>query len=156
MIIPGLSNIISVAASDQHDELASFSNYGTGTVDIAAPGVNIYSSVMTAGSGITDIVSGENGWTKQAEVSVVNSGVLEQSLRSVVNTSISLELSGQIISLHMRQIRVPISKRIFRISLLEYMIYACKHGVIVQNLLMKKVISILWSVVLVEYLKLHK
>ncbi|MDZ7832999.1 MAG: S8 family peptidase [Desulfobacterales bacterium] len=36
-------NIISVAATDQNDELASFSNFGATTVDVAAPGVNIYS-----------------------------------------------------------------------------------------------------------------
>ncbi|MRI83234.1 MAG: hypothetical protein C6I00_02330 [Nitratiruptor sp.] len=37
-------NIISVAASDQHDNLADFSNYGPESVDIAAPGVNILST----------------------------------------------------------------------------------------------------------------
>ncbi len=37
-------NIISVAASDQHDNLASFSNYGATSVDLAAPGVEIYST----------------------------------------------------------------------------------------------------------------
>jgi len=36
-----LSNVVCVAASNQEDELASFSNYGTSSVDIAAPGVNI-------------------------------------------------------------------------------------------------------------------
>lgn len=40
-----LSNIISVAATDQSDNLASFSNYGTTSVDVGAPGVNIYSTV---------------------------------------------------------------------------------------------------------------
>lgn len=35
--------IISVAATDHNDNLASFSNYGATTVDIAAPGVNILS-----------------------------------------------------------------------------------------------------------------
>ena len=39
------SNIISVAATDQNDNLASFSNFGVNSVDVAAPGVNIYSSV---------------------------------------------------------------------------------------------------------------
>ena len=39
-----LPNIISVAASDENDELASFSNYGSSMVDIAAPGVDIYST----------------------------------------------------------------------------------------------------------------
>ncbi len=38
-----LANIISVAASTPKDTLASFSNYGS-TVDVAAPGVYIYSS----------------------------------------------------------------------------------------------------------------
>jgi subtilisin family serine protease len=36
-------NIISVAATDQNDQMAWFSNYGTVTVDVAAPGVRIYS-----------------------------------------------------------------------------------------------------------------
>ncbi len=40
-----LDNIISVAATDNRDELASFSNYGVESVDIAAPGVDILSSV---------------------------------------------------------------------------------------------------------------
>jgi subtilisin family serine protease len=37
-------NIISVAASDQNDALASFSNYGANSVDVAAPGTNILST----------------------------------------------------------------------------------------------------------------
>ncbi|MBW2311057.1 MAG: S8 family serine peptidase [Deltaproteobacteria bacterium] len=40
-----LLNIISVAATDQNDVLAEFSNYGATSVHIAAPGVNIYSTV---------------------------------------------------------------------------------------------------------------
>ena len=39
------ANILSVAATDQNDALASFSNYGTTSVDVAAPGVNIYSTL---------------------------------------------------------------------------------------------------------------
>lgn len=42
-----LSNIISVAATNQNDALASFSNYGTTSVDVGAPGVDIYSTVST-------------------------------------------------------------------------------------------------------------
>jgi subtilisin family serine protease len=41
-----LSNIISVAATDQTDILAYFSNYGKVSVDVAAPGVGIYSTYM--------------------------------------------------------------------------------------------------------------
>jgi subtilase family protein len=38
-----LDNVICVAASDQRDGLASFSNYGARSVDLAAPGTNILS-----------------------------------------------------------------------------------------------------------------
>jgi subtilisin family serine protease len=40
-----LPNIVSVAASDKQDNLASFSNYGKSSVDVAAPGVGIISTV---------------------------------------------------------------------------------------------------------------
>ncbi|PYR47170.1 MAG: hypothetical protein DMF95_17015, partial [Acidobacteria bacterium] len=40
-----VSNIVCVAATDQNDALAWFSNYGRGTVHIAAPGVDILSTV---------------------------------------------------------------------------------------------------------------
>ncbi len=39
-----IDNIVAVAASDMHDNLASFSNYGRNTVDLAAPGVSIWST----------------------------------------------------------------------------------------------------------------
>jgi len=39
-----LPNIISVGATDRNDALASFSNYGATSVDVAAPGVSIYST----------------------------------------------------------------------------------------------------------------
>lgn len=40
-----LDNILAVAATDADDQLAKFSNYGIGAVDLAAPGVKIYSSI---------------------------------------------------------------------------------------------------------------
>ena len=40
-----LPNVISVAASDPDDELLDFSNYGRSSVDLAAPGEEIYSTV---------------------------------------------------------------------------------------------------------------
>ncbi|MCL5037644.1 MAG: S8 family serine peptidase [Chloroflexi bacterium] len=42
-------NIISVAASNNIDSLADFSNYGAESVDLAAPGVSIYSSIPNNG-----------------------------------------------------------------------------------------------------------
>jgi subtilisin family serine protease len=44
-----LDNVISVAATDRADQLAEFSNYGQATVDLAAPGVEIYSCWNTSG-----------------------------------------------------------------------------------------------------------
>ena len=46
-----LDNIISVAASDNNDQRASFSNYGGASVDLAAPGVNIYSTYTNTPTG---------------------------------------------------------------------------------------------------------
>ncbi len=40
-----VENVISVAATDANDNLASFSSYGSTSVDLAAPGVSIYSTV---------------------------------------------------------------------------------------------------------------
>ena len=41
----GLANVVSVAASDSNDQLAAFSNYGANTVNLAAPGVDIYGTL---------------------------------------------------------------------------------------------------------------
>lgn len=46
-----LPNIIAVAATDSNDQLASFSNYGANSVDLAAPGAGIFSTVP-AGKGL--------------------------------------------------------------------------------------------------------
>ena len=40
-----LDNVISVAATDHNDQLASFSSYGATTVDLAGPGVNVLSTL---------------------------------------------------------------------------------------------------------------
>jgi subtilisin family serine protease/subtilisin-like proprotein convertase family protein len=46
-----LDNIIAVAATDHNDQLASFSCYGATSVDLAAPGVNTYSTLLNGGYG---------------------------------------------------------------------------------------------------------
>jgi thermitase len=43
------SNILTVAASDSNDDLASFSNYGSEGVDVAAPGDDIFSTYLNGG-----------------------------------------------------------------------------------------------------------
>ncbi len=44
-----LPNVVSVAATDHNDRVASFSNYGAVSVDLAAPGVDILSTVLGTG-----------------------------------------------------------------------------------------------------------
>lgn len=41
-----IDNIISVASTDHNDNISDFSNYGIRTVDVAAPGTDIYSTVI--------------------------------------------------------------------------------------------------------------
>jgi subtilisin family serine protease len=66
-IYPGgynLNNIIAVAASDQDDQLPDWSVYGATTVDLAAPGSNVYSSYPNreiVWSSTFD--SGADGWS---------------------------------------------------------------------------------------------
>jgi subtilisin family serine protease len=49
-----IDNIISVMASDAYDRGAWFSNYGPNSVDLAAPGVSIYSCLPGEGYGYMD------------------------------------------------------------------------------------------------------
>jgi subtilisin family serine protease len=51
-----LTNMIVIAASDQNDALATFSDYGATTVDLAAPGVNILSCAPVSQPGNTSYV----------------------------------------------------------------------------------------------------
>jgi len=48
-------NVVSVAATDRRDQLATFSNYGASTVDLAAPGVEIRSTWHTSDSSYQSI-----------------------------------------------------------------------------------------------------
>jgi thermitase len=59
------NNVICVAATDQSDGLASFSNYGANSVDLGAPGVNILSSSSQRTIFSDDFEGGDFGtkWT---------------------------------------------------------------------------------------------
>lgn len=67
-----LPNIISVGATDEHDNLASYSNYGKNTVDVAAPGgnesFNMYSTTPPARETLfyEDFESGDSRWEKSS------------------------------------------------------------------------------------------
>jgi hypothetical protein len=53
-----LKNVITVAATDQNDQLASFSSTGVG-VQLAAPGVNILTTTFTPGTTGTNFLNGQ-------------------------------------------------------------------------------------------------
>ena len=60
-----LVNILAVAATDSNDDLAGFSNFGTTSVDVGAPGVNTYSTVPGVSTAWSDTFEDGNisGWT---------------------------------------------------------------------------------------------
>lgn len=60
------ANIIAVAATDHNDNLASFSNYGTASVDLAAPGVSVYSTVPARNQLFYDNMTNLDNWTADA------------------------------------------------------------------------------------------
>ena len=87
-----LECIISVAATDRRDELASFSNYGFEAVDLAAPGVDIYSTYSDADDGYGDMsgtsmaaphVTGVIALMRSLQPSWTNLEIREQLLSSV-------------------------------------------------------------------------
>jgi subtilisin family serine protease len=60
-----VDNVVCVAATDRSDELASFSNFGAGSVDLAAPGVDTLSAnfELTLGMYTSEQVTWTDGWT---------------------------------------------------------------------------------------------
>lgn len=70
-----LSNIVAVAATDQKDALASFSSYGSTSVDLAAPGVNILSCLPTQSPLLSTTASVRHGPTNYTAVGLSYAGV---------------------------------------------------------------------------------
>lgn len=97
-----LPNIVSVAAHDRNDRMASFSNYGATSVDVAAPGVDIFSTVPGGGyqslsgtSMATPHVSGVVGLMLANNPELTN----EQIKNRLINTAIPGEAyQGKMVS----------------------------------------------------------
>ncbi len=70
------ANIVCVTATTQSDSLASFSNYGASSVDVGAPGTNIYSSYIsptTVNNQTFESITPPNmpaGWTRNTSGTV--------------------------------------------------------------------------------------
>ncbi|MBM4240634.1 MAG: peptidase S8/S53 subtilisin kexin sedolisin [Euryarchaeota archaeon] len=95
-------NIIAVAASDQNDNLASFSNYGLNSVDVTAPGVSIYSTKPSSSYGYlsgtsmaTPYVSGLAGLIKALRPDLNNLEIKSTILNNVDYIS---SLAGKILT----------------------------------------------------------
>ena len=109
-----LESIIAVAASDSKDSLAAFSNFGSTSVDIAAPGVGVRSTLPGGRYGdangtsmATPLVSGTAAliWSElpQASVAEVRKAILDsadskQDLKGLVSSSRRLNASGAVAS----------------------------------------------------------
>ncbi|HWQ65587.1 MAG TPA: S8 family serine peptidase [Methanospirillum sp.] len=95
-------NIISVAAIDYNDNLASFSNFGVSSVDIGAPGVTIMSTYkggqyqyLSGTSMATPYVSGVAGLIKAASPGLTNSQIKSRILGGVDSLS---SLNGKVLT----------------------------------------------------------
>lgn len=70
-----ISNLISVGASTTDDTMASFSNYGKTTIDIFAPGDNIYSTVVDANNSFDYANNDYEYWSGTSMAAPIVTGV---------------------------------------------------------------------------------
>jgi subtilisin family serine protease len=80
--------MIVVAASGQDDALASFSNYGATTVDLAAPGVNILSTFPVSRPGLTSYVQQASSAFSGNELTYAGTTSLSGITRQIFNCGI--------------------------------------------------------------------
>ncbi len=97
-----LPNVLTVAATDENDQLASFSNKGATSVELAAPGVRIYSTVPNGQYGLksgtsmaTPHVSGVAALIATQYPGISNTELKD---RLVFGTDRLPQLEGQLIS----------------------------------------------------------
>ena len=122
-----LNHIISVAANDKQDNLATFSNYGLTTVDISAPGVDIYSTIpsnsyksLSGTSMATPHVSAAISllWSKCPQLSITEAKkIILESVDKIANIENKMVSGG----------RLNLSKAIN--SCISPLIAVCEHAI---------------------------
>ncbi|ADV45527.1 S8 family serine peptidase [Nitratifractor salsuginis] len=94
-----LDNIVAVAATDQNDQLTSFSNYGRKTVDLAAPGENILSTYPRDDSNVSRYAYADG--TSMATPHVTGSVALVwDALHTKISGESNASVQAQIIKRH--------------------------------------------------------
>jgi len=126
-----LNNIISVAANDEQDNLAAFSNYGLTTVDISAPGVEIYSTIpsnsyksLSGSSMATPHVSGAISllWSKCPQLSLTQvKQIILESVDQIASFDTKIVSGG----------RLNLYKAIN--SCVSPLIAACEHAIYTEK-----------------------
>jgi serine protease len=94
-----VDGILSVASTDRYDNLSYFSNYGVNTVDLAAPGSDVYSTLPGGGYGYKSGTSMAAPHVSGAAALLMaaNPGVTPQQIKSVL-----MDTADPIISLSTR------------------------------------------------------
>ena len=95
-------NVLAVAATDSSDAMASWSNYGPTSVDVAAPGVNIYSTLL---GNTYDYLSGTSMATPHVAgmagvLRAINSNLSYLQLKNIIMQTVDplAALNGRIVS----------------------------------------------------------
>ncbi|AGH94652.1 S8 family peptidase [Pseudobdellovibrio exovorus] len=86
----GLKNIISVAATDKNGNLGAFSNYGNKSVDLAAPGTAVYSTLPNNRHGFMSGTSQATAYVTGVAASILIQESTPKKTQNILSDLVSL------------------------------------------------------------------